>query len=99
MIFALEDSRARSYATESRMARKQKRDTNKQIDRVRRARRKETEYEKIGIGFEECRREKETKRAKLETAIYSRPNPIQAIRRNNLAYGKSVTLYPGGGAL
>lgn len=36
---------------------------------------------------------------KLETAIYSRPNPIQAIRRNNLAYGESVTLYPGGGVV
>lgn len=81
------------------MARKQKRDTNKQIDRLRKARRKETEDEKIGIGFGDCRREKETKRTKLETAIYSRPNPIQAIRRNNLAYGESVTLYPGGGAL
>lgn len=42
-------------------------------------------------------REEETKRTKLETAMYSRPNPIQAIRRNNLAYGESVTLYPGGG--
>lgn len=50
---------------------------------------------------ESRRKERERERGKRSSklAVYSRPNPIQAIRRNNLAYGESVTLYPDGGAL
>lgn len=50
-------------------------------------------------GEERSGRERERGKRSSKLAVYSRPNPIQAIRRNNLAYGESVTLYPGGGAL
>lgn len=42
----------------------------------------------------EGEREENEARNWLCTAVLT-----QAIRRNNLAYGESVTLYPGGGAL